>query len=304
LWVKCKDVIQKLLNFFTKKLSNCFTFVFIIKISIYFSKIQHDTYMKKIFLLTLLFLTIFNMGLNAQRRGDSPKPPKKENQKPSKKGSQKGQSKDVQVFDEEDDYDYFENKSNSNPKNIIKINPFEALDGAFPIYYERVVSSKFSVEVGVGLTATSAFTNEINSGLFGNNDYDGFYKGKTGLMFKLGARYYAGRGDYAPEGTYFALEYQVKNFKFDAYPYINGSRTSSGPFQETTISNADLARLLFGYQTDSSSNFVWDYFLGVGWRKHTVDGWYVDENTSNPVLGEQSSYKPVLLLGVKMGIRF
>jgi hypothetical protein len=262
--------------------------------------------MKKIFLLTLLFLNFWSVGLNAQRRGDSPKTPKKENQKPSKKESKKGQSKDVQVFDQSDDYDndVFDKKNADNPKNIIKINPFEALDGAFPIYYERVLSDKFSVEVGVGLTATSAFTNEISAGLFDSKDYDGFYKGKTGLMFKLGARYYAGRGDYAPEGTYFALEYQAKNFKFDAYPFINGSRTSSGPYQETTVSNTDLVRLLFGYQTDSSSNFVWDYFLGIGWRKHTVNGWYVDENTSVPALGEQSSYKPVLLLGIKMGIRF
>jgi hypothetical protein len=262
--------------------------------------------MKKNFLLTLLsFLIFFCTDLTAQRRGETSKPPKKENEKPKKEKSKKGESKDVEVFDQGDDYDYFEKKNSDNPKNVFKINPLEALDGTFPIYFERVLNNKFSLEVGIGLTTTSSWSSSISSELFGSNDYDGFYKGKTGLMFKFGARYYAGRNDDAPEGTYFALEYQAKNFKFDAYPYINGSRASSGPYQETNVSNTDLVRILFGYQSEgSSSNFVWDPYIGIGWRKHNFEGWYQEDNKPAPTLGSVSEYKPVFLIGFKMGIRF
>ncbi len=259
---------------------------------------------KSIFLTLLSFFFIFGKDLTAQRRGETSKPTKKENEKPKREKSKKGESKDVEVFDQGDDYEYFEKKNSDNPKNVIKINPLDAISGSFPIYFERVLSNKFSVEVGVGLTATSEWNITINQELFENSDYEGFHKGKTGLMFKIGARYYAGRGDDAPEGTYFALEYQTKNYKFDAYPIVNGSRFQ-GALVESSVSNTDLIRILFGYQSEgSSSNFVWDPYIGIGWRKHTFNGWYEEENTSNAIFGEKSEYKPIFLIGFKMGIRF
>ena len=238
-----------------------------------------------------------------EEKKEAPTESQKEPKKESKKESKKGESKDVQVFDAKDDYDYFEKKNNSNPKNVIKINPLEILNGTFPIFYERVVAPKVSVEVGLGVTAVSAFYSALQQELSNNQDYDGLAKGKTGLMFKIGARYYAGRRDEAPEGPYLGVEYQVKKYVYDAFPYTGGYRASSGPTQEASSTDTDLLRILFGYQSDNSNNFSWDPYIGIGWRKHTFNGWYLDEN-SKAILGSVSSSKPVFLIGVKMGLRF
>jgi hypothetical protein len=263
--------------------------------------------MKKNFFLTLIpiFLLVCT-HLSAQtkpskQKPNTPKPAQKDDTQPNK-----GQSKDVQVFDAngKDDYDYFVKKNANNPKNVIKINPLEVLDGSFPVFYERVIHPKFSVEVGLGVTTVSSTFAEFRSALSNSAFYDGFVKGKTGTMFKIGVRYYASKGDDAPEGSYFAAEYQVKKFNFDAYKMdINGSRISSAPYQATSVTNSDLLRLLFGYQYEGNSNFKWDTFIGLGWRTTTLNGWYLNDN-SKAVLGSVSNVKPVFIIGFKLGVAF
>jgi hypothetical protein len=279
--------------------------------------------MKKNFFVALLplFLMAFATTISAQTKQPKPKSDSKpKTSKPTKKDDEedvrndepkpkKGQSSDVQVFDKaKDDYDYFDKKKgdNSNPKNFIKINPFEALDGTFPIFFERVLTNKFSVEAGLGLTTTSETFAELR-GIFGNSDYNNFVKGNTGNLFKLGFRYYSSKSDDIPEGPYFALEYQVKTYKFDALRYdASGSSTVySAPYTPSTVTNGDF-RILFGYQALSSGNFSWDYYLGVGWRQHTFNGWYNEDvnSSSKYTLGSSSSARPIFILGVKIGIGF
>jgi hypothetical protein len=254
--------------------------------------------MRKNVLLRLLpsLCLLICVQINAQVKPE----PKQSTQK-----SQKGQSKDVQVFDVQDGYDTVEKKKKALAKNIFKINPLEAIDGAFPVFYERVLSPKFSVEAGLGVTTTSSTFGALRTLLSESNEYEGLYKGKTGMMFKLGVRYYASKDDDAPDGTYFALESQIKQYKFDAYQYesIGGGRLVTGPYNPTTINNTDIIRILFGYQSENTSNFTWDTYIGLSWRKHTFNGWYQDEGT-RPVLGSISTYRPVFLCGVKIGICF
>jgi hypothetical protein len=264
--------------------------------------------MKKNLVLTLLvcLVSVCTHHVTAQT-----KQPKKTTTPPQKKDPQpkKGQSKDVQVFDQsdaKDDYDYFEKKKSDNPKNIIKINPLEILNASFPIFYERVLSPKFSAEIGIGLTTITPSFAEFQSALLGGNGYafEGLQKGKTGPLLKIGFRYYAGRGDDAPEGAYFALEYQMKKYNFDAYKLNpGGDRSYSAPYQASSITNTDLLRILFGYQYEGNSNFTWDPYIGLGWRQTTFNGYYQDD-ASKVVLGSISVYKPVFIIGFKMGVAF
>jgi hypothetical protein len=263
--------------------------------------------MKKNFFLTLIsiFLLVCT-HLSAQtkpskQKPNAPKPAQKDDTQPNK-----GQSKDVQVFDQndKDDYDYFVKKNSNNPKNIIKINPLEVLDASFPVFYERVIHPKFSVEIGLGITTVSSTFAEFRGELSNSAYYDGFFKGKTGPMFKLGFRYYASKGDDAPEGGYFAVEYQIKKFNFDAYKLTpGGSRNYSAPYEATSVTNSDMLRILFGYQSESNSNFTWDPYIGLGWRKTAFNGWYLDDN-SVTVLGSVATFKPVFIIGFKMGVAF
>jgi hypothetical protein len=269
-----------------------------------------------IFFISLFFSTALFAQVKPSKAGKKVEQEKQEKQEPQeksepeekvppKKASKKGESKDVQVFDAKDDYDYFEKKKSNQSKNVIKINPLEILNGTFPIFYERVVAPKISIEAGLGVTATSSAYASFLQEFYENGNYDGFYKGKTGLMFKIGARYYAGKKDDAPEGAYLGVEYQVKQYVFDAYPYVKGNtyRASQGPYQETKITNKDMVRILFGYQSDNSNNFTWDYYVGIGWRNQVFDGWHLDDR-SMPVLGSRLSSKPVFLIGLKMGVAF
>jgi hypothetical protein len=264
--------------------------------------------MKKNFFLTLLpiFLLVCT-HLTAQTKqpkpkADPPKSAKKDDKKP-----QKGQSEDVQVFDQakaKDDYDYFEKKKNSNPQNIVKLAPLELIDGTFPIFYERVLSPKFSVEIGVGVTATSESFSTLRAELSGNTEYDNYYKGSTGSFIRIGAKYYAGRSDDAPEGPYVGAEFQIKKFKFDSYKLdATGYPSSSAPYQATSVTNTDLIRIVFGYQSLTSSDFAWDYYIGLAWRQHTFNGQYKDDN-SKVILGDVTSYKPVFVIGAKIGLGF
>ncbi len=158
------------------------------------------------------------------------------------------------------------------------------------------------------MNSTTSGILEIRKALYGNEfDYDGFYQGKTGLFYKIAARYYASKDEFATVGTYFAIEFQNKDYKFDAYPFVkdNGNfvRSTKGPFTETTISNTDLIRLVFGYENDNSSNFCWDPFIGLAYTKKTFNGWYTNSN-GDPILGSISETKPSFILGFKIGIRF
>ena len=255
---------------------------------------------KKLLIPLIIALFCTQTALYAQTK--APKTSKKENEAP-KKEVKKGNSKDVQVFDNKDDYEYFEKKANTNSKNIIKFNPFDIFLASFPIYYERVLAPKISAEIGLGVTTTTGAFTALEEVIFNNVQTEGFYKGKTGLMFKLGMRYYPSKHDDTPEGTYLGLEYQVRQYAFDAYPYKNGARASQGPYQNTTITQQDLIRFILGYQMEGRGSFNWDPYIGIGWRKLTFNGWY--ENDSNvPVLGQIAILKPTFIIGCKVGLGF
>jgi hypothetical protein len=263
--------------------------------------------MKKNLVLTLIAFLFSVCSHQATAQTKPPKkttPPQKQDPQPKK-----GQSKDVQIFDQsdaKDDYDYFDKKNSNNPKNIIKINPLELLNASFPIYYERVLSPKFSAEIGIGVTAITSSFAGLQSALDTEvgTSFEGLYKGKTGTVLKLGLRYYAGRGDEAAEGAYFALECQMRKYNFDAYRLsANGGISYSAPYQASSVTSTDLFRILFGYQYEGSSNFTWDPYLGIGWRQTTFNGQYQDTN-NQVTLGSVSTYKPVFIIGVKMGIAF
>ena len=250
----------------------------------------------------LLFSFLFVNNATAQKRKvDKSKSTQKE--KPAKKG----ESSDVQVFDSADKADenqYFEKKKNSNPLNVVKIAPLEILEGMFTLSYERVVSSRMSVEANLGITTVSESQSILKSGLFGKTDYEGFAKPQSGTCFGLGVKFYLSKNDLAPDGGFIAIETRVRSYNFDAYPFVGGNRASAGPYQKTTVTDADLLRVIFGYQTDGEY-FSWTPYAGLGYRKHTFTGWYEEnDDSSTPVLGSKSESKPVFLFGIKMGLRF
>jgi hypothetical protein len=212
----------------------------------------------------------------------------------------KGQSDEVEIVTQETDTDYFVKKKNSLPKNVFKLDLLEVFDGTFPLFYERVIAPKISLQLGVGVTSFKPIFAEfrpIYSGISDDDYLGNDAKDKTGLFLSIGAKYYAGRNTFAPEGAYLAVESQFKQYKFET---VNNSGSTK---IETKITNFDMFRVLFGFQGEEFNNFTYEPQLGFGWRKHTFDGLIRDDN-QNLILGSVSTVKPVFVFGFKIGLRF
>jgi hypothetical protein len=254
---------------------------------------------KLLFFITLTML--FSIDMNAQRRKIKEPDRKSKIEQPRKNSdSEKDKSKDVQEF-KKDEEDYFEKYT--PPKNVLKLNLIEAFEGSLPLHYERAINARLSIELGLGITFTSPAFTYAKDKIFGNTDFDGFQRGKTGSVFRIDVRYYL-NGKYmdAPEGVFLALGYQLQKFKFYGTPYIS---TPSGPSQipiglnqETTITNNDLIRIMGGVKGELRNNFAWEFYVGVGLRNKIFEGWTVD-NLGLPTLEPSSTYIPSIIVGLK-----
>lgn len=253
--------------------------------------------MKKTVLLSLLFIGLLPFALLAQKG----KPAQKKDDK------KKDNIEIIEIKEDEDDNDYFERKKEAQELNIIKINPFAAIGGVFPIYYERVLGPHFSVEAAVGPTLYTLTLSELLDEL-GDFPTDLVYKDKMGFVGKLGIRYYPSKRDLAPDGFYMAGEVQFQSFNRTTFGYDpNGGQATQGTEYKLAIKKADVFRVVAGWSS-VYDNFVSEYFIGFGFRNKSVDNFsfIYDQNTglySNLVTPE-SDLRPVFLLGWKIGFSF
>lgn len=264
-----------------------------------FSNFSNLVFMKKTALLSLLFMGLLPFALLAQKG----KPAKKKDDK------KKDNIEIIEIKEDEDDNDYFERKKESQELNILKINPFAAIGGVFPIYFERVLGPHFSVEVAAGPTlhTNAQLLAEI---LSENGDFDEnlVYQKKIGFVGKIGFRYYPSKRDLAPDGFYMSGELQYQNFKRTTFGYDSfGGAASSGTVYDVKLKKTDFVRVIAGW-TSVYDNFVSEYFVGFGLRQKDIDrldysydgqtGTYTNLPTSS------SEILPAFLLGWKIGFSF
>ncbi|MBP6390003.1 MAG: hypothetical protein KA175_04640 [Flavobacteriales bacterium] len=191
-------------------------------------------------------------------------------------------------------------------KNAIKINPLLFFRGEIPIHYERALTPRLSVELGLGFT----WRDYLNLN-FGGGDADD-YGGGTDIIarptYHVGLRWYH-QVDFEPQGWYNQLEFAhveyVKNIK-EVEP--DGS---IGTTKHTDKKIYNDIRLLAGYQLlSASSNWLFDIYGGVGMRSRDLN--LVKETldlTSDPIdyiYTEEASSDivPVFFLGLKVGLGF
>ena len=147
-------------------------------------------------------------------------------------------------------------------KNAIKLNPLLFFRGELPIYYERAITPRLSLEIGVGVTLRNYLALS-----FAGDDADDFGQGTKIVpqpSFHVGARYYL-NDDIEPQGPYIQPNFSHLRFIKDI--------REKGPTGEfTEKSNRDDrtyndVRVYMGYQMlSSNSNLMFDVYGGLGFR--------------------------------------
>jgi hypothetical protein len=189
-------------------------------------------------------------------------------------------------------------------KNVIKINPLLFLRGEIPVYYERALSPRLSVELALGIT----YRNYLNFPVAGD-DADDFSRGTEIVpkpSYHAGFRYYL-VDDIEPQGTYLQMEFAHLDYSKDIT-----MKDSTGKFTPNTLRDERIyndVRLFFGYQRlGATSNLLIDVYGGVAFRSRdrtivtetvdlTNDDWiYMVEQKRDNV--------PALFAGVKIGYGF
>lgn len=185
--------------------------------------------------------------------------------------------------------------------NALKLDPLQVLRGEILVFYERRVTDRVSLEVGLGLTRRNwAFA------LF-DVDADDLRRNinvRTGPSARLGIRFYLKD---SPElnGMYIMpqVAYKVyeKNFaELDSAGELNGvdhiDRREIGEFN-----------VCFGYQHLSyNSNFFYDVYVGIGYaiRRGTEVSRLNLPVETRYASGPLNDDGPVPLIGVKLGWGF
>lgn len=243
-------------------------------------------------------------------------------------------SKDTVIRIELDHSKYDKNhKKASTEKNIIKFSPLGFLNGAFPIYYERVVNDFFTVQTGLGLTSRNYLRSIIQQASENNNikyNYpwdpsspitdlteDSYYfqyrTATPGFMLTIQPRLYF-ESD-APDGAYLGISYDFYRYNFKTTgmrddPFNVGNTTQVGGPTKKEHENISDLMATFGYH-DVYDHLSVDYSIGMGIRNvRGIKYYYGIENFGNPPITPIegfADYKQTTFnfnLGIKVGYHF
>jgi len=189
-------------------------------------------------------------------------------------------------------------------KNVIKVNPLLFFRGEIPIYYERAITPKLSIELGAGVALRDYLTLSFNGS--DADDYGAGTEIVPRLSFHIGARFYF-EDDLEPQGFYLQPTFSHLNYTKDIRTKGPTGELTDNALRDERVYN-DL-RLYAGYQLlSSNSNWMWDLYGGVGYRdrymvivKERLD--FTNDMYTYEV-GTTKDQTVALFLGVKVGMGF
>lgn len=189
-------------------------------------------------------------------------------------------------------------------KNVFKLNPLLFFRGEVPLYYERALSHRLSMELALGVT----LRNYMNFS-FQGDETDDFGAGTEIVprpSYHLGARYYT-TDDLEPQGWYVHLEFANLTYAKDIRLKDAEGQFTDERLRDERVYN-DL-RLLLGYQMlSSTSNWLFDAYFGLGMRdRHMqVVNDELDPSTGIHTYGTDTvdDIIPAAFLGIKVGLGF
>lgn len=194
-------------------------------------------------------------------------------------------------------------------KNALKLNPLLFMRGEIPLYYERALSNRLSMQVGIGMT----WRNYINFNLDAD-EVDDFGEGTKIIAkpsYHIAARYYFS-DDLEQAGPYMELEFAHLDYVKDIAMKDSLRQLTDQKFRDTRTFN-DL-RLLFGHQSlSATSNWLVDFYGGIGLRDRRMiivqESFHPGSSPQDPsrytyTTKAEDDIVPVLFLGVRVGLGF
>lgn len=190
-------------------------------------------------------------------------------------------------------------------KNVFKINPLLFFRGEIPLYYERALTPKLSLELGVGFT----YRNYLALSFVGD-DADDFGAGTKIIArpsFHIAARFYL-QDDLEPQGFYLQPEFAHLRYSKDISTKMDTTGVFTGESLLDDRTYNDL-RFLAGYQMLSgSSNWMVDFYGGLALRSRNMvvvkENHDVTAETYTYTVTETTDAIPAIFLGVKFGLGF
>jgi hypothetical protein len=147
-------------------------------------------------------------------------------------------------------------------KNVFKINPLLFFRGEIPIYYERALTPRLSLQVGLGVTLRNYMALS-----FVGDDSDDFGAGTDIIpnpSFHMAARFYFA-DDLEPIGFYLEPEFAHLVYTKDISVKDNDGQLTDKTLRDERTYND--VRLMLGYQSIGiSNNWVADFYGGLGFR--------------------------------------
>lgn len=196
-------------------------------------------------------------------------------------------------------------------KTCIKLNPLLFFHGEIPVYVERAVSEKLSIEAGIGFTTRNYVSLTFNDE---NDDFGAGTEIQPKLAAHVALRYYF-TDDLEPYGFYISPEFATR-----AYTKIITERDDSGALTDRRRNDERVfndTKLLLGYQILSgTNNWLFDLYGGFGLRnrdhKKVIENFDPGDTTANPPIPPSRVYTDefvddtifAFFLGFKFGIGF
>lgn len=222
-----------------------------------------------------------------------------------------------------DSIDFRNNKKYN--ASAVKFGVIEVTQGLYGLWYERELSSIFSIQVGAGVTGrnytygliTLDETEELQSSPNFDTeadieDDDYVYmdrKSKTGYFFTVMPKFWYSLEDGMEDG-YFAINFQHRNYKYLAYGSYqsNLDRFTSGPFDVEEFESQNIIALTWGSQVLKNKVCI-DFCSSIGGRffkGERRDSGY--NNADNIIIGKlprkTSGTKIFFEVGLKLGLWF
>lgn len=185
--------------------------------------------------------------------------------------------------------------------NAVKIDPIQIVFGDFRLFYERLLTNQYSVEVGVGITgrnyAADVFDYSLDD-LGDNIDID------PGYNFSIAVRHYF-RESEEMIGPYISLGFDTRKYN-TTYSVIDSSGALTGDtFKD--VRRLSTLYATFGFQAiPLSSNIFGDFYIGAGVRSVDFDIVRADDvrRPETYFISNTNEYRPAILVGVKLGFGF
>lgn len=193
-------------------------------------------------------------------------------------------------------------------KNVLKINPLLFFRGEIPLYYERALTPKLSLEAGLGVTLRNYLAMS-----FVGDDADDFGAATEIIpnpSYHIGARFYLA-DDLEPAGLYLSTEFAHLVYSKRIHEKApDGSLTDRTNLDERTYNDV---RLLLGFQSIGySNNWLLDFYGGVAFRNRdniVVKETHIINHEPEPdryeyAVERVNSNVPAFFLGVRIGLGF